>query len=63
MKPITKIQKRNDGILTEYEKMTNDGYPKMESYRVIGLKWGLSQGGVRYAIQCARVLRSKPGMQ
>ena len=57
MKPITKIQKRNEKILQEFEKLMEQGWPKLEAYKQIGRKHDLSMGGVRYAIICARDLR------
>lgn len=59
MKPITKKQKRNEKILVEYEKMVEEGWPKLDAYETVGKKHGLTPGGARYAIQCAIALRAK----
>lgn len=59
MKPITKKQKRNEKILVEYEKLIAEGWPKMDAYKHIGEKHNLKEGGVRFAIQAAYVLRGK----
>lgn len=56
----TKIVKRNAKILSEYERMMNSGSLKMDAYIALAKKHGLSVGGVRHALLCARDLQRKP---
>lgn len=57
MKLTTEKEKRNRKIYTEYDKLLNDGSPKMQIYKYLAKKYNMSEGGVRYAILCATLYR------
>jgi len=61
MEPVTKQQKKDERILTNFEKMTAYGIPKMLAYSRLAGKYKMSVSGIRIAIQRARAHRYTPG--